>query len=103
MVHCITLAVPVKGLRFAKALDWYSQGDTVDHINQRSVLSIYFLCLFDLRPDFMIWLIRAYFGHDHPYYINDYKRPIRDRNIKQRAKENLASGENVTTIFMFVG
>ena len=44
MVHCITLAVPVSGRRFATALDWYSQGDTVDHINQRSVLSInYFL------------------------------------------------------------
>ena len=41
MVHCITLAVPVSGLRFATALDWYSQGDTVDHINPRSVLSIY--------------------------------------------------------------
>ena len=50
MVHCTTLAVPVKGLRFAKALDWYSQGGTVDHINPRSVLDLFqpnFINFFD--------------------------------------------------------
>ena len=41
MVHLITLAVPVKGLHFATALDWYSQGDTVGHINQRSALDLF--------------------------------------------------------------
>ena len=41
MVHCITLAVPVSGLRFATALDQYSQGDTVDHINQSSVMNLF--------------------------------------------------------------
>ena len=42
MVHCITLAVPVSGLHHTPALDWYSQGDTVDNINPRSVLCICF-------------------------------------------------------------
>ena len=41
MVHSITLAVPVKGLRFATALDWYSQGDTVGNTNQRSVMNLF--------------------------------------------------------------
>ena len=43
MVHCITLAVclPVKGRSVAEARDWYSQGDTVYHINQRSVMNVF--------------------------------------------------------------
>ena len=41
MVHCITLAVPVSGLCFATVLDWYSQGDTVHHINPRAVMNLY--------------------------------------------------------------
>ena len=51
----------------------------------------------------MIWLIGASFGHDHPYYINDNKRPIHHRKIKQIAQESLESWGNVKAIFMFVG
>ena len=43
----------------------------------------------------MIWLIGIPFGHDHPYYINDYKRPIHHRIKKQRAQESLESQENI--------
>ena len=40
--------VSVSGLRCALALDWYSQGNTVDHINQRSVLDLF-------QPNFIIF------------------------------------------------
>ena len=51
----------------------------------------------------MTWLIRAHFGHDHPYYINDYMRPIQLRIMEQTAQESLESQENVDATFMYVG
>ena len=51
----------------------------------------------------MKWLIGGYFGHDHPYYINNYKISIHHRKIKQIAQESLESWANVNALFMFVG
>ena len=51
----------------------------------------------------MIWRIGVHFGHDHPYYINGYIRPIYRRIMKQRAQESLKSQENVDARLMFVG
>ena len=47
----------------------------------------------------MIWLIGPHFGHNHPYYMNDYMRPIYYRIMKQTAKESLESQENVDAIY----
>ena len=60
MVHCITLLVPVSGLCYAPALDWYKQGDTVYHINPESVLSIYHIALHCYHLNlFSSWLTEA--------------------------------------------
>ena len=41
MIHCITLAVSVKGQSKVQGRVRCSQADTVDHINQRSVLDLF--------------------------------------------------------------
>ena len=47
----------------------------------------------------MIWLIWAHFGHDHPYCINDFMKPIHHRRVKRSAHESLESQGNVNAIY----
>ena len=51
----------------------------------------------------MIWLNEGYFGHDVPYYIDDFKRTMHRRIMKQIVQESLKSQENTDAIFMIIG
>ena len=45
----------------------------------------------------------ADFGHDGPYYIDDSKRSMHHRIIKQRGQERFQSHESADAIFMTIG
>ena len=59
--------------------------------------SSYAFDLFDLRPDFVIWLNVAHFGHDGSHRIDDFDSTNHHRIIKQIAWESLEPQENVDT------
>ena len=79
-------ATVIKMMIFSTKSTKSSENFIYVHFLQENIIIIcfllYFLCSFDLRPYFMIWLIWAHFGHDHPYHINDYMRPIHHRAMK---------------------
>ena len=60
---------------------------------------VYFLYLFELGLDFVIWLNEAQFGHHCLYYIDDFKRTMHHRIMKQRAQDSLEPEEHADAIF----
>ena len=63
----------------------------------------YFLCLFDLRLDFVIWLNETDFSLDGSYCIDDFKRIMHHRIVKPKVQESLKSQESADAIFMIIG
>ena len=51
----------------------------------------------------MKWLNEAHFGNDAPYCIDDFKRTMHHRTMKQRAQEQLDSQESDNATFMIIG